>query len=79
MELRLPFTLKGLREMKHEVEHLGTGEFLLYVEEVCGEEFTSFAAQAGMDVIVRQRFLEMINARIEELEGNNGNTLSSLS
>lgn len=78
MDLHLPFTLKGLREMKHEVEHLGTGEFLLRVEEMFGEDFATVTAQNDMDRIVRERVLTMINARIEELEGNNGN-LSSLS
>ena len=78
MDLHLPFTVEGLREMKHEIEHLGTGEFLLKVEEMFGDDFATVTAQNDLDRMVRQRVLDMINARIEELEGNNGN-LSSLS
>ena len=76
--LLIPFSLPEMKKMKKELQHLGTGEFLLLLEKDKGETFTSMAANIGMDIFVKRRLLEMLDARIEELERNNGNDLPSM-
>lgn len=77
--LLIPFSLEEMKKMKKEVQHLGSGEFLLLCEKEYGENFTTMAAQVGIDDFVKRRLIEILDARIEELEGNNGSNLSSLS
>jgi len=77
--LMIPFSLEEMKKMREEVRHIGSGEFLLLCEKQYGENFTTMAAQVGIDDFVKRRLIEILNARIEELEGNNGKNLSSLS